>query len=51
MNNLPLGAGILSRTQKGQTDGHRNLVKLRHLSEFCERPKENIIRAFRLFGA
>jgi hypothetical protein len=51
MNNLPFGAGILSRTEKGQTDGHRNLVKLRHLSEFYERPKENYIHAIRLWGA
>ena len=51
MNNLPFGAGILSRTDKGQTDGHRNLVKFRRLLEFCERPKENNIHAIRLWGA
>ena len=37
MNILPVRAGILSRTEKGQTDGQRNLVNLRHLSQFYER--------------
>jgi hypothetical protein len=43
MKIFSVGASILSRTEKGQTDGQRNLVNLRHLSEFSERANKKRI--------
>jgi len=37
MNIRAVGTDILSRREKGQTDGRRNMVNLKYLSAFCKR--------------
>jgi hypothetical protein len=40
---LPVGADFYSSKDKGQTDRQKDMVNLKHLSQFCERARKKRI--------